>query len=232
MSEGLSIWSLVVEASFVVQMVMLILLLASVTSWVMIANRYLTYAEAKKQGAAFEDAFWSGGDLGRLYQQSQSDDGEHSSQQAVFMSGFREFVKLRKQTGQQAGMDAEAVMEAVQRSMRVAFSREQERLEKHLSFLASVGSTSPYIGLFGTVIGIMNSFRSLAAQSQATLSLVAPGIAEALVATAIGLFAAIPAVLAYNRFAAESDTILKNCSTFADEFTSILHREAHSVSVD
>ena len=129
-------------------------------------------------------------------------------------------------------MEADAIMEAVQRAMRVAFTREQERLEKHLTFLASVGSTSPYIGLFGTVIGIMNSFRSLASQSQATLSLVAPGIAEALVATAFGLFAAIPAVIAYNRFAAQSDTVLKNCSIFADEFTSILHREAHNVSVD
>ncbi len=224
MSEGISIWSLIVEASFIVQLVMLILVGASLISWVMIANRFLVFKSANELGTQFEDKFWSGIDLGALYQNCAANKEEKSCQESIFEAGFGEFVKLR----QQDNMQAEALMEAVQRSMRVAFSREQERLEKHLSFLATVGSTSPYIGLFGTVIGIMNSFRSLASQSQATLSLVAPGIAEALVATAIGLFAAIPAVIAYNRYASASDTLLKNCVTFTDEFTSILHREAHS----
>ncbi len=223
MTEGLSIWSLIVEASFIVQLVMFILFAASVTSWVMIANRFLVLKEAKTLGLNFEDRFWSGIDLGDLYQKSANKSERASCQQMVFVAGFGEFLRLR----QDSSLSAATTMDAVQRAMRVAFSREQERLEKHLSFLATVGSTSPYIGLFGTVIGIMNSFRSLAAQSQATLSLVAPGIAEALVATAIGLFAAIPAVIAYNRFATSSDSILKNAASFADEFTSILQREVH-----
>lgn len=228
MTEGLSIWSLIINASFVVQVVMLILIMASVVSWAMIANRFLVLREARNNGAAFEEEFWSGTDLGKLYQKCKKNEQPASCQEAIFVAGFKEFIKLRKQDS----MNAETIIEAVQRSMRVSFSREQERLEKHLSFLATVGSTSPYIGLFGTVIGIMNSFRSLASQSQATLSLVAPGIAEALVATAIGLFAAIPAVIAYNRFASASDSVLKNSVTFSDEFTSILHREAHSIKLD
>jgi biopolymer transport protein TolQ len=227
-SEGLSIWTLIVEASFVVQCVMLILIAASVTSWVMIANRFKVFREARDLGEQFEEKFWSGTDLGSLYKQCSANQGRVSCQEAVFVAGFSEFVKLRKEQN----MKASIMMEAVQRSMRVAFSREQERLEQHLSFLATVGSTSPYIGLFGTVIGIMNSFRSLASQSQATLSLVAPGIAEALIATAIGLFAAIPAVIAYNRYASASDSILKKCVTFTDEFSSILHEEARHTSQD
>jgi biopolymer transport protein TolQ len=227
-SEGISIWSLIIEASLVVQLVMLVLVGASLASWAMIANRFLVFKEAKDLGLAFEDEFWSGTDLGSLYQKGANKTEAISCQEAVFIAGFGEFLRLRKKEN----MQAETMMEAVQRSMRVAFSREQERLEKHLSFLATVGSTSPYIGLFGTVIGIMNSFRSLASQTQATLSLVAPGIAEALVATAIGLFAAIPAVIAYNRYANASDTLLKNCVTFSDEFTSILHREAHHIAHD
>jgi biopolymer transport protein TolQ len=225
-SEGLSIWSLIIEASFVVQCVMLVLVAASITSWVMIANRFLVLKEAKDSGLEFENTFWSGIDLGTLYKTCAKNTERSSCQEAVFVAGFSEFVKLRKEQR----MQADTLMEAVQRSMRVAFSREQERLEKHLSFLATVGSTSPYIGLFGTVIGIMNSFRSLASQSQATLSLVAPGIAEALVATAIGLFAAIPAVIAYNRYATATDSLLKNCVTFTDEFSSILHAEARALS--
>ncbi len=228
MTEGLSIWSLMINASFVVQVVMFILIMASVVSWAMIANRFLVLREARNNGTAFEEEFWSGTDLGKLYQKCKKNEQPASCQEAIFVAGFKEFIKLRKQDS----MNAETIIEAVQRSMRVSFSREQERLEKHLSFLATVGSTSPYIGLFGTVIGIMNSFRSLASQSQATLSLVAPGIAEALVATAIGLFAAIPAVIAYNRFASASDSVLKNSVTFSDEFTSILHREAHSIKLD
>lgn len=228
MSEGLSIWSLIANANFVVQLVMFLLISASIASWVMIANRFLVFREAREMGLAFEDEFWSGTDLGSLYKKGINKTGTISCQEMVFLAGFGEFLRLRKNENMQAA----TMMEAVQRSMRVAFSREQERLEKHLSFLATVGSTSPYVGLFGTVIGIMNSFSSLASQTQATLSLVAPGIAEALVATAIGLFAAIPAVIAYNRYANASDSLLKNCVTFSDEFTSILHREAHHLSQD
>jgi biopolymer transport protein TolQ len=142
----------------------------------------------------------------------------------VFKAGFKEFNRLR----QQSGIDPEAVMEGTQRSMRVALSRESERLDSHLSFLATVGSTSPYVGLFGTVWGIMNSFLGLAQQQQATLATVAPGISEALIATAMGLFAAIPAVVSYNRFSARSDALYASYETFADEFSSILHRNIHS----
>ena len=142
----------------------------------------------------------------------------------IFRAGFKEFMRLR----QQASVDKEAIMEGAQRAMRVAFSREEEKLERHLAFLASVGSVSPYVGLFGTVIGIMNSFIGLASQTQATLQVVAPGIAEALIATAMGLFAAIPAVVAYNRYSSSVDTITGSYVTFTDEFSSILHRQVHS----
>jgi len=148
----------------------------------------------------------------------------NSGLEQIFRAGFKEFSRMR----QQAGVDPDAVMDAVQRSMRVAISKEEERLDLHLPFLATVGSTSPYIGLFGTVWGIMNSFRGLATAQQATLATVAPGIAEALIATAIGLFAAIPAVIAYNRFSARSETLISRYYTFADEFSSILHRRVHA----
>jgi biopolymer transport protein TolQ len=162
-------------------------------------------------------------DLGQLYREVSSDPTPFSGLEAIFRAGFKEFSRLRQQS-----RDADAVMEAAQRAMRVAFSREQERLETHLPFLATVGSTSPYVGLFGTVWGIMNSFRGLAQAQQATLATVAPGISEALIATAMGLFAAIPAVIAYNRFSTKSDSLLKNYETFAEEFSSILHRRVHN----
>jgi len=221
-NEQLSIWALVMEAGPLVKMVMLTLVLASITSWALIFQRGMTLTRAKNSAQAFEDRFWSGQDLVRIYREPISE--QPQSTEAVFRAGFKEFNRLR----QQNGVDPDAMMEGVQRSMRVAVAREQERLERHLPVLATIGSISPYIGLFGTVWGIMNSFRGLANAQQATLATVAPGISEALIATAIGLFAAIPAVVAYNRYAAQADTILAGVETFSEEFSSILHRKVHS----
>jgi len=223
MTEQLSLWSLIANASFIVQFVMLLLFLASVVSWVMIIQRGFYLREAEQNLHQFEDDFWSGVDLNQLYEDIRSSDGGEGLP-SVFRAGFREFSKL----SQQAGVDADAVMEGTERSMRVALSREEERLNQNLPFLASVASVSPYIGLFGTVWGIMNSFRSLANVHQATLAVVAPGISEALIATAMGLFAAIPAVLAYNRYSATADTIYNGYETFAEELSTILHRRIHS----
>ncbi len=223
METELSVWSLIANAGPLVQLVMLMLMLASVVSWAVIYQRFQVFKKAKAAQLAFEERFWSGMDLGQLYRDVNSNPTPFSGMEAVFRAGFKEFSRLRQQS-----RDADAVMEGSQRAMRVAFSREQERLELHLPFLATVGSTSPYVGLFGTVWGIMNSFRGLAQVQQATLATVAPGISEALIATAMGLFAAIPAVIAYNRFAAKSDALLKNYETFAEEFSSILHRRVHS----
>lgn len=223
MEQKISIVGLIFDASFIVQLVMLALLVASVISWYLIFQRSSFFRSAVKQQHDFEELFWSGMDLGKLYKRSQSG-GSNSGQELIFKAGFKEFNRLK----QQAGVEAEAVMEGTQRSMRVALSRESERLDSNLSFLATVGSTSPYVGLFGTVWGIMNSFLGLAQQQQATLATVAPGIAEALIATAMGLFAAIPAVVAYNRFSARADALYSSYETFADEFSSILHRNAHA----
>jgi len=218
----LSVWYLIANAGVLVQLVMLLLALASIMSWALIFQRIQVFRKAKRAQLAFEERFWSGMDLGQLYREVNAEPTPFSGMEALFRAGFKEFSRLRQQS-----RDADAVMEGTQRAMRVAFSREQERLEAHLPFLATVGSTSPYVGLFGTVWGIMNSFRGLAQVQQATLATVAPGISEALIATAMGLFAAIPAVIAYNRFAAMSDALLKNYDTFADEFSSILHRRVH-----
>lgn len=223
MNESLSFWSLVTNAGFIVQAVMFILLLASIASWAMIVQRFLYFRAAKNAMTVFENEFWSGVDLSELYRR-RGNAVDVSGGEAIFKAGFKEYTRLR----QQSGADADAVMEGCQRAMRVALSREEEKLDKHLAFLATVGSTSPYVGLFGTVWGIMNSFRSLANVQQATIATVAPGISEALIATAIGLFAAIPAVIAYNRFATRSDSLLKCYQTFMDEFSSILHRQAHA----
>lgn len=223
----LSPLQLVLDASFEVQLVMLILLLLSVVSWVIIVQRYLVLTAAKSGVHSFEERFWSGMDLSQLYKegsQMQKDDVQIVGIENIFRAGFKEFMRLR----QQASVDKEAVMEGAQRAMRVAYAREEDKLERHLPFLATVGSVSPYIGLFGTVIGIMNAFIGLANQAQATLQVVAPGIAEALVATAMGLFAAIPAVVAYNRYSAQLENITNSYITFSDEFSSILHRQIHS----
>ncbi|MCD5996818.1 protein TolQ [Pseudomonas sp. CDFA 602] len=219
-----SMWSLVSNASIVVQLVMLILVAASVTSWIVIFQRSNMLRAGRRALDSFEERFWSGIDLSKLYRQAGSNPDPDSGVEQIFRAGFKEFSRLR----QQSGVDPDAVMEGVARAMRVAISREEEKLEAGLPFLATVGSTSPYIGLFGTVWGIMNSFRGLATAQQATLATVAPGIAEALIATAIGLFAAIPAVIAYNRFAARSETLIGRYYTFADEFQAILHRKVHT----
>ena len=222
MDSELSVWHLIAQAGPLVQLVMLLLVLASVISWALIFQRIQVFRKARKAQRAFEEQFWSGMDLGQLYREVNANPTPYSGMESVFRAGFREFSRLRQQS-----RDPDAVMDGVQRAMRVAFSREQERLEMHLPFLATVGSTSPYVGLFGTVWGIMNSFRGLATVQQATLATVAPGISEALIATAMGLFSAIPAVIAYNRFSARSDALLQNYETFAEEFSSILHRRVH-----
>lgn len=222
--DHMSMWSLVSNASVVVQLVMLALVLASLTSWIMIFQRSAMLRAGRRALDGFEERFWSGIDLGKLYRESSSQPDPDCGVEQVFRAGFKEFSRLN----QQQGVDPDAVMDGVNRAMRVAVSREEEKLESGLPFLATVGSTSPYVGLFGTVWGIMNSFLGLAQVQQATLATVAPGIAEALIATAIGLFAAIPAVIAYNRFSAGSERLLARYETFADEFQAILHRKVHT----
>lgn len=228
MEEQLSLLDLVWNASFTVQFVMAILLLASMMSWYMIVNRYLYFRNANDEMYRFEERFWSGIDLSQLYREGNdkaADGHAILGMESIFRAGFKEFSRL----AQQSDMDSEAMIEGSRRAMRVAVMREEERLERHLAFLASVGSTSPYIGLFGTVWGIMHSFRGLANSTQATLATVAPGISEALVATAMGLFAAIPAVLAYNRFASKVEVLSNRYDTFMDEFSGILDRQAYAL---
>ncbi len=223
MPEQLSIFELIANASALVQLVMASLVLASLTSWVMIFQRWLYLRRISVELEEFEDHFWSGIDLRELYREL---DGEEdlTGIETMFVSGFKEYTRL----SEQSGADTDSIMQGVQRAMRVSLNREEEKLETHLAFLATVGSTSPYVGLFGTVWGIMNSFRSLANMSQATLATVAPGISEALVATAMGLFAAIPAVIGYNRFSAKVEVLMKRYETFSEEFAAILYRAAHA----
>lgn len=223
MAEQLSIWSLVVNASLLVKLVMLILVAASVASWVMIFERIQVFSKTEKVFSQFEEKFWSGMDLTQLYRQVNADPDLQGGAEMIFRAGFKEFTRMKAQSS----ADAEDIMAGIQRAMRVALNKEADKLENHLPFLATVGSTSPYIGLFGTVWGIMNSFRGLANASQASLATVAPGISEALVATAMGLFAAIPAVMAYNKFTSKAEKIIKAHETFADEFAAILHRQIH-----
>ncbi len=224
MAESMSLWALVGNASWIVLLVLLALVAASVVSWMMIIQRGALLRNAQQAMIAFEDRFWSGMDLILLYKEVQQNEHPDSGLEYIFKAGFTEFTRLRNQGAD----DPDAVMEGAQRAMRVAISREQERLEANLPFLASVGSTCPYLGLFGTVVGIMNSFRGLAVVQQPTLASVAPGIAEALLTTAVGLVAAIPAVVAYNRYASRVEALLSNYETFADEFSSILHRKVYS----
>ena len=218
----MTLWSLVASASWVVKGVMLVLLAAVFASWVVIVQRHRVITAAKASYVDFEDRFWSGMDLSQLYREINQEPPAFGVEN-IFAAGFREFSRLR----QQSSADSEQIMEGTQRAMRVATTRESELLENHLAFLATVGSTSPYIGLFGTVWGIMNSFRGLANVHQATLATVAPGIAEALIATAIGLFAAIPAVIFYNRYTTKVDQLITNYETFSEEFTSVLHRQIY-----
>jgi biopolymer transport protein TolQ len=220
-AHDMSVLALVTGASVLVQLVMLILLLASILSWYCIFLKIFAFRRATRQADEFERKFWSGADLNELYQRAVSARGSAGGQERIFEAGFQEFVKLRKQPG----MDIRTVMDGTRRAMRATYQREMESLESYLSFLASVGSVSPYVGLFGTVWGIMNSFRSLANVAQATLAAVAPGIAEALIATAMGLFAAIPAVVAYNHFAGNVNRLATRFDSFMEEFSNILQRQ-------
>jgi len=221
-THDMSVLSLITGASVLVQLVMSGLLLCSLFSWYYIFVKIFTYRRATRQSEKFEKDFWSGGDLNVLFQRAESSRDSAGTMERLFESGFREFTKLRKQPGQNIG----AVMDGTRRAMRATYQREMEGLESHLSFLASVGSVSPYVGLFGTVWGIMNSFRGLAQVAQATLGTVAPGIAEALIATAMGLFAAIPAVVAYNRFAGDLNRLATRFDSFMEEFSNILQRQS------
>ncbi|NIM27081.1 MAG: protein TolQ [Gammaproteobacteria bacterium] len=224
MTADLSLLELVLNASILVQLVMLILLIASLVSWTMIFRKHSTLKRARFAADDFEDQFWSGQDLVSVFNRINAHSYEATGMERIFHSGFKEFARLRNQ----AGIETNAVLDGAERAMRIALSREIDLLEVHLSFLATVGSTSPYVGLFGTVWGIMNSFRALGNVSQATLALVAPGIAEALIATAMGLFAAIPAVIAYNRYANDVERLHNRYDTFIEEFTAILRRQAHT----
>jgi biopolymer transport protein TolQ len=220
--QELSIWNLVSQASLFVQLIMLVLLLASVVSWYQIIQRMMYFNTAQREMVRFESRFWSGTDLNTLYTEG-NDKHTVVGMESVFRAGFKEFTRLAKKR-----LDSDAMMEACQRSMRVALSREEEGMEHSLPFLATVGSTSPYVGLLGTVWGIMGSFHGLGQVQQATLATVAPGISEALVATAMGLIAAIPAVVSYNRFSSKVDSLAGKYDTFSEEFSSILHRQIHS----
>jgi len=219
----LSVLSLILEASIVVKIVMLILMSASIVSWAMIIQRNKALSQALDESKKFEDRFWSGIDLSKLYNEVSAR-ASVTGMESLFKAGFKEFARLHKTSARSPG----AVMEGTQRAMRVGLSREVERLEAHLPFLATVGSISPYIGLFGTVWGIMNAFMALGAVQQATLAMVAPPIAEALIATAIGLFAAIPAVIAYNKFSHSVEQLENSYANFVEEFSNILHRQAVS----
>ncbi|MCG7871169.1 MAG: protein TolQ [Candidatus Thiodiazotropha lotti] len=224
MSTDLSITHLILNASPVVQFVIALLVFASLSSWSMIFDRMRVLKSAMKDADDFESRFWSGGDLAELYRQLERETDDESGMASVFRAGFREFARLRTK----GHKDPMAMVQGAQRSMRVSLNREVDRLESHLSTLATIGSTSPYVGLFGTVWGIMNSFTALGNVKQATLALVAPGIAEALIATAIGLFAAIPAVIAYNRYSNDVERLNNRYDDFVEEFATILQRQAVS----
>nr|VFK20073.1 MAG: Cell division and transport-associated protein TolQ [Candidatus Kentron sp. LFY] len=221
MTADLSLFSLLVDASFLVQVVMLALFVVSLISWTVIFQKRTVMRKAHAAADDFDAQFWSGEDLIVLYRQLDARDNPIGMER-IFLSGFREFAKLRRQTD----IELKEILEASQRAMRVSLNREIDTLETHLPFLATTGSTSPYVGLFGTVWGIMNSFRALGNANQATLSMVAPGIAEALIATAMGLFAAIPAVVAYNYYANDIERLAVRYDTFSEEFLAILQRHA------
>jgi len=226
MQNDLQVWQLIWDASWMVKMVMLILLAASVTSWMIIFRKRQMLSAAEKGANEFEERFWSGTDLTHLYESVSRDNAGNTGMERLFESGFREFSRMREQGRVTPGV----LVEAAQRGMRIALARETDRLEFRLNFLATVGSTSPYIGLFGTVWGIMTSFHQLANVSQATIAMVAPGISEALIATAMGLFAAIPAVIAYNRYSNQVERLEMRYDNFTEEFSSILQRQAHALA--
>ncbi|NWG30535.1 MAG: protein TolQ [Rhodocyclaceae bacterium] len=220
-TQDLAIVELIANASLIVKGVMAVLTYVSVMSWYWIFRKWFQIRDARKKTDQFERDFWSGGDLNTLYQDAVSRPQHGGALERIFAAGFREFTKLR---GQKM-LDAATAIDGVRRAMRATYQREVDDLEAHLAFLATAGSVSPYVGLFGTVWGIMHSFRGLSSMQTATLAAVAPGIAEALVATAIGLFAAIPAVVAYNRFAHDTDRLAVRFESFMEEFSNILQRQ-------
>jgi len=222
-TQDLSVVSMIVNASIVVKVVMAILAGASMFSWTFIFMKIFAIGRARRQAEEFEREFWSGTDLVGLYQRAASGRYATMGLERIFEAGFKEFLKLKGRPG----ADLSSLLDGTRRAMKATYQREMDVLESHLSFLATVGSVSPYIGLFGTVWGIMNAFRGLSNVAQATLAHVAPGIAEALVATAMGLFAAIPAVIAYNRFSHDIDRLATRYESFMEELQNILQRQAH-----
>jgi biopolymer transport protein TolQ len=225
MNGELQVWELIREASLLVQCVMALLVAASVTSWMVIFRKRQMLARAESRSRKFEEKFWSGADLNKLYDSVAGGREPREGLEAMFEAGFREFSRLREERR----IEPDTLTNGAQRAMRVTLTREMDRLEHRLSFLATVGSVSPYVGLFGTVWGIMNSFRGLAGSQQATIAMVAPGISEALIATAMGLFAAIPAVVAYNKFSNQVERLEVRYDNFKEEFASILHRQARKL---
>ncbi len=224
MNNELNILELVGQASLPVKLVMLMLLLASIASWMIIFRKMRMVNRATSEANEFEERFWSGADLAGLFKEITGNGNRALTGTAsIFEAGFREFARLRSRRN----IDPRVLVEGAQRAMRVAYSREVDRLEQSLEFLATVGSTSPYVGLFGTVWGIMLAFQGLRNVHEATIALVAPAISEALIATAMGLFAAIPAVIAYNRYASKVDRLSSRYETFQEEFSQILQRQAH-----
>jgi biopolymer transport protein TolQ len=221
-TQDMSLLNLISSASLPVQLVMAVLLIASFMSWWYIFRKLFTIREEIKLSDEFEHIFWKGSDLNELYQGVVNARYSAGSMERIFESGFREFIKHNRQSGTDVGV----VMDGTRRAMRATYQREMDRLDSHLAFLATVGSVSPYIGLFGTVWGIMNSFRGLSNVTQATIAHVAPGIAEALIATAMGLFAAIPAVIAYNRYAHNIDRLSTRFESFMEELSNVLQRQA------
>ena len=222
--EHMTIWGLITDASLLVKGVMLILLLASMASWYLIVRRSVILRRSERDIEAFTQRVRAPGDWGTLYRESRDNSHVDAGAERVFSAAYSEYAQLK----QQPGVDADGVMQGVERALYVAISEQEIRLEKGLQLLATVGSVSPYIGLFGTVWGIMNSFIGLSQVQQATLSTVAPGIAEALIATAIGLFAAIPAVIAYNRFSARGQTLLTRYYSLGNEVQMRLYRSLHA----
>ncbi len=222
-THDLTIVSMILNASIVVKVVMALLVLASMFSWTYIFMKWFAIRRAGREAEAFEREFWGGSDLVGLYQRAAGGRYAATGMERIFESGFKEFLKLKGRPGS----DLSALLEGTRRAMKATYQREMDALESHLNFLATVGSVSPYIGLFGTVWGIMNAFRGLSNVAQATLAQVAPGIAEALVATAMGLFAAIPAVIAYNRFSHDIDRLAGRYEAFIEELSNILQRQAH-----
>jgi len=222
LSQDLSLLHLIIHASIPVQVVMGLLAIASLMSWWFIFIKMFALKRAAKVTERFEREFWGGGDVNAMYQRVAAEREGAGEMERIFEAGFREFLKLRRQ----AGVSVNVIMDGTRRAMRATYQRELDGLESHLAFLATVGSVSPYVGLFGTVWGIMLAFQSLASVSQATLAQVAPGIAEALIATAMGLFAAIPAVVGYNRYTHDIDRLANRMESFMEEFSNILQRQA------